>query len=261
MKNRNAKCKLDIIKCFTILPILLIRRAGLLAIGRKMEMPIAELFLQEIFSGNPSRMHTNIVMMLFGMFEIVVFNLLFGNYLYRDLHENADYIFVRYPNRIKWFCLRAKRLVLYTTLYVFLFLGITFVLCVNFSSGAIDETAIWVLFITYIMLCLFTYWTTLIINLLSMYLGSTMAFISLYVVMVVLAALAIGHEKIPVINQCPLLLKMNPIANVVIQWESGSKESLFHAVYFICWIIITLCVGSIFVKQIDIGLNNKEKAN
>lgn len=261
MKNRNAKCKSDIIKCFTILPILLIRRAGLLAIGRKMEMPIAELFLQEIFSGNPSRIHTNIVMVMFGMFEIIVFNLLFGNYLYRDMYENTDYIFVRYPNRKKWFFLHAKRLALYTTLYVCLFLGITFGLCVNFSTGEIDETAIWVLLITYIMLCLFTYWTTIIINLLSMHLGATMAFISLYIVMVVLAALAIGHEKIPLINQCPLLLKLNPIANVVIQWESGSKESLFHAVYFICLISITLCVGSIFVKRIDIGLINKEKVN
>ena len=261
MKSGSAKWKSDIIKCFTILPVLLLRRASLLATGRKLEMPVAELFLQEIFSGNPSRIHTNIVMMMFGMFEIVVFNLLFGNYLYRDLYENTDYIFVRYPNRIKWFLPRAKRLALYTILYVFLFLGITFVLCANFSSGEIDETAIWVLFITFIMLCLFTYWTTLIINLLSMRLGSTMAFISLYIVMVVLAALAIGHEKIPVINKCPLLLKLNPIANVVIQWESGSKESLFHAVYFICLIMITLCVGGVFVKRIDIGLINKEKAN
>lgn len=251
--------KSNVLKILTILPILFFRKSNLLIYSNKSTMPIAELFLQNMFSGNPSRTNTNIVIVMFGLVEVIVFNLLFGTHIYRDLYENSIYIFVRQKSRWKWFLNRSAQLFLYSAVYHGIFVFLTFLLCMNFSNLSLDAVAIRVLLTTYTLIQLFAFWTTLVINLLAIRLGSTASFIVNYVVLLVLSMAALKHEKIPVIQNMPFILALNPVANVTINWNDGIGKGLFPALYFIILIIITVILGGIMILKTDISLENKEQ--
>ena len=253
--------KSDVWKSFIIVPIVLISEAGMLIKSGVVDCPVAELFLQSIFFGNPSRTDTNVVLVMFGMFEIIIFNLLFGSYIYRDLYENTVYIFVRQKNRVAWLWKRAAGLLLYTMFFHVLYTGMIFGLCLNFSKYEMDKLAIEIFFITYVMLVLYTYWITLIINLLAIRMGETFAFIITYIGTLLLSVLAITHEKIPVLKEFPVLLKFNPVAAMALHWENGVEEAALHMVYFVILIVLTLVIGSLVMQRVDIGLENKERAN
>jgi hypothetical protein len=253
--------KSSIIKTLSILPIVFFRKSNLLIYGYRYNatIPIAELFLQNMFSGNPSRMHTNIVIVMFGLVEVIVFNLLFGTYIYRDLYENSIYIFVRQKSRGKWFHNRSAQLFVYSAVYHGLFVFLTFLLCMRYSNQRVDIVAIRVVLTTYILIQLFAFWTTLVINLLAVRLGATASFIVNYVVLLVLSMVALNHEKIPVIKDIPFVLSLNPVANVTINWNDGIGKGLFPAVYFIILITITMILGGIMISKTDISLENKEQ--
>ena len=251
--------KSDILKCLSVAAIVLIRKADLLLTSNDCILPVAELFLQYVFGGNPSRTETDVVMVIFGLFEVIMFSILFGVYIYRDLYENSVYIFVRQRSRIKWFLSKAVGLFLYCAIYNMLFVGIIFYLCTNCSGEEIDMVAVEILVITYIMILLFTYWMTIIINILSFRFGATLSFMINYVALLVMSALAVSHEKMPIINKSQMLLKLNPVANVVIKWEDGIMRGIYPALYFWVLIVITLFIGCIIAKNMDIGLENREK--
>ena len=130
--------KSNVLKTLIIIPIVFFRKSNLLLAGNGTDMPIAELFLQNMFSGNPSRTETNIVIVMFGLMEVIVFNLLFGTYIYHDLYENSIYIFIRQKSRIKWFINRSFQLFAYSAVYNILFILSTFLLCVVYSNQEID---------------------------------------------------------------------------------------------------------------------------
>lgn len=248
----------DVIKTLSIIPIIFFRKSNLLLPGIGTDLPIAELFLQNIFSGNPSRIDTNIVIVMFGLMEVIVFNILFGAYIYHDLYENSVYIFTRQTSRKKWFLQRSMELFFYSAVYTALFIGTTFFLCMFYSDHRIDLMAIHILVITYILILLFVFWTTLIINILAVYMGAAGSFIINYIGLLIFSVLAINHETIPIINRCPILLTLNPVTNVTIYWNDGIGGGLYPAIYFLVLIILSCLTGIIIITRIDISIENKE---
>lgn len=220
----------DMLKALSAVLVTLYTKYSLLMPGMDGEMPVAELFLQNVFSGNPSREHTKIVIVMFGLLEIVIFNLLFGAYVYRDLYENSAYIFVREKSRRKWFAGETGEVLLYSALYNILFIGIT----------------------------LFAFWTTLLINLTAMGTGVTVSFIINYILLTFMSLFAIEFEKIPVINRFRVLLSLNPVVNVTINWSTDIGSGLWPVLYFVALCVLTYAVGCVFLQRLDISVKNRD---
>lgn len=248
----------DILKILIILPVLFFRKCDLLMSGMAIKMPVAEFFLQNIFAGNPSRQDTNVVIVMFGLFEVIVFNLLFGTHIYHDLYENSVYIFVRVKSRSAWFAKRAWELFLYSAVYNALFIGITFVLCVFRCGQEIDLVAVRLLIITYILIQLFAFLTTLLINITAIYMGAIKSFIVNYMVLVFFSMLAVEFESIPILKNFPVLLKLNPVANITIHWNDGIGEGLLPALYFGVLIAFAFWIGNKLISGMDISINSRE---
>lgn len=248
----------DILKVMSIILITLFRKYNLFLPRVGEELPIAELFLQNIFSGNPSRKETGIIVVMFGLLEIVIFNLLFGSYIYHDLYENSAYIFVRQKSRKSWFAGKSIELFIYSAVYNLLFIGITFGLCVVYSTQRIDVTAIKIAALTYILITLFTFWTTLLINLTAIAVGAATSFIINYAALTFLSLFAVEFETIPILNHFSILLKFNPVANVTINWNNEIGSGLWSVIYFIVLCTLTSAAGSILITRIDISVKNKE---
>lgn len=253
--------KSSVLKILIIVPIVFFRKSNLLLAGNGTDMPVAELFLQNMFSGNPSRTETNIVIVMFGLMEVIVFNLLFGTHIYRDLYENSIYIFIRQKSRIKWFVNRSFQLFVYSAVYNILFVLMTFLLCVIYSKQEIDIVAVRIVVITYILIQLFSFWTTLMINLLAIRIGATASFITNYMTLLALSFLAVNYESVPIIKNIPFFLSLNPVTNVTINWNDGIGKGLYPAFYFLILIGTTMLLGGKIISKMDISLENKEKNN
>lgn len=254
--------RISIYKLLAILPITAFRKINLLlprqAYGA--ELSVAELFLQNVFSGSPSRTHANIVIVMFGLFEVVIFNILFGSLFYRDFFDNSIYIFVRQKSRLRWYINRLWQLTLFSMIYNTIFIGITFVLSARYSKFGIDKEALYMFLLAFVMVFLFSLWTTILINLISIKTGSVLSFITNYIALTVCSFLAIFHEKVPIVRNIPILLALNPVANVTINWGDGIGKGLLPSVYFIIIILITTILGYMVISRTDISLENKENS-
>lgn len=248
----------DMLKALSAVLVTLYTKYSLLMPGMDGEMPVAELFLQNVFSGNQSREHTKIVIAMFGLLEIVIFNLLFGAHVYRDLYENSAYIFVREKSRRKWFAGKTGEVLLYSALYNILFIGITFGLCAVRSGQRIDFMAVKVAVLTYVLITLFAFWTTLLINLTAMGTGVTVSFIINYILLTFMSLFAIEFEKIPVINRFRVLLSLNPVVNVTINWSTDIGSGRWPVLYFVVLCVLTYAVGCVFLQRLDISVKNRD---
>lgn len=242
----------DSLKIMIIIFITLYRQYSLLLPRAGRTLPVAEFFLQRILSGNPSRSETKVAVVLFGMLEIVVFNLLYGSLIYRDLYENSAYIFVRQRSRRRWFVARSLELLAYGAVYALLYIGITFALCAGYSDQRVDAVAIKIVILTYILITLFTFWTTLLINLAAILVGTATSFVINYVLLSFLSLFAVEFETIPIVNRFPLLLRLNPVANVTIYWNYEIGSTLQPIVYFVILCILTCVGGSMIIAHKDI---------
>ncbi len=250
----------DILKVMSIIPITFFRKYNLLLLGIGMgkELPVAELFLQNIFSGNPSRKETDVIVAMFGLLETVIFGLLFGSFVYHDLYENSSYIFIRQNSRKGWFTKKSAELFIFSAVYNFLFLGLTFLLCICYSSQSVDFVAVKMFAFAFILLTLFTFWTTMLINIVAVFKGAAISFIINYVILTIFSSIATDFESIPVLNRFPILLKLNPVASVTINWDDSMGRGMQSAAYFVVLCILTYVVGSILISRIDISIENRE---
>ena len=226
--------------------------------GNKSKVPIAEMFLQFIFSGNPDRQNDNFFMTVAGLLEIIIFNLLFGTYMYHDLDTGSIYVIIRQKSRLKWYLIKSFQVFFFCTLYIIFYLGSVFLLCVFNSAFSIDKTAIGILFISVVIISLFTFISTLLINLCALRLGSNFGFIIIYAAISALTGLAIFYEKIPVLNKLHFALKFNPMANVVINWGISGQDTIFSVSYLLILTIFVLINGYCIIEKLDIGIRDPE---
>lgn len=253
--------KKNLLKILIFIPIVLFRKIDVIFSRMRFDIPVAEFFVQNMFSGNPSRQNTNLTLVMFGLFEIILFCLLFGEYIYKDLFGSGVYIIVRQKSRLKWFLRRCAELFIISILFSIVFVGINFIIGLWFSRYSIDYMAIKVLVLTLILVSLFSFWQVLMINLVAIGFGSTISFSINYIILTVLSLLAVSYEKIPIIRNFPLLLKLNPVSNVTINWFAEWGETLMPVLYFIALLALSIFIGNRVIKSIDISLKNNEKTN
>ncbi|MDR1131251.1 MAG: hypothetical protein LBL15_02400 [Oscillospiraceae bacterium] len=247
-------------KLVLFVPIVLFRKIDVIFYDLKIDMPVAELFIQNMFSGNPDRQQTHLTIVMFGMVEIVLFSLLFGMYIYKDLFGSGVYIIIRQTNRTKWFIQRCTELFISAVLFAIITAGMTFIISASCSKYGNYYTSIKIFLLTTVLSALFAFWQTLTINLTAIRFESTIGFIANYITLTFLSLLAVSHEKIPIIKNFPLLLRLNPVSNVTINWASEWGETLAPVLYFAVLIILTIFIGVRKINRLDISLQNNESA-
>ena len=250
--------KRNMAKAFLAIPVTGFHHIYAFARDYESEEPVAERFLRSLFSGSFDRRSDNFFMTVTGLFELILCNLVFGFLLCHHLHVNGIYVFTRQKSRIGWFFQQTGELFLYIFIYITLYLGIVFSLAVKSSASPVDETAVFIFVTTFIILTLFTFLTTLLINLLSVRFGSNFGFILVYFGVAVFTGLALIHEKISFLRAHPMLLKLNPMANTIVNWDLSGVNTWFSIGYFIVLNGAVFVAGTVYISRLDIGIVDRE---
>ncbi|GHU43444.1 hypothetical protein FACS1894111_09050 [Clostridia bacterium] len=252
--------KKNLMKALLAIPVTLVHHIMELHNYQATHAPVAELFMEHLFSGSPSRTTDDIVMNVIGLFEILIFNLIFGTFLYHDLNTNGIYAIARQKGRHTWYFRKVAELFLYTVIWVSGYLTSVLLLSSYTTSLSIDSVAVTMFVTTLIILTFFAFVITLLINLCAIRFGSNFGFVIVYLALILLTGLAIINEKIPFLKNLPLLLKLNPMANAVVNWDLSGSKTLFACIYFFAFSLLAVLIGLRYIAKMDIGIQDRENS-
>lgn len=211
-------------------------------------------------------------------FPILLFQILWGTFIYRHFCTASVYCFSRVQNRVRWFFTEAAKL--YVHIVIYLVLIVIFSSLPEYAAKGLDfNTASAAAFVYYIVIhSLWLYLTTMMINIIAVRLESSAGFIAtvglqacMLVYYVVLQyKLDFGEPEDMELKT--LLLKLNPLSHLVLKWHGSMIDSLdavineFNisfdlnesiAVFFILAAAVT-AIGAAVVHRQELIVINRE---
>lgn len=183
---------------------------------------------------------------------LILFHILYGNYISNDFRSISVYIFSRAINRRKWFWKKVLELTILSMLYTFLLIGILVIISL-YQSGSEGNKEFWkIVLVLYCIQTIITVLTTLFLNLCAVKYNSVASFFITYAIICSLIILAIrsGIQK--------SLIVWNPFCYI----ELGSQIGITTYLMLLSDICLSLLIGIVGAEQIehmDISLQDKEK--
>lgn len=203
----------------------------------------------------------------------IIFQVLFGVSIYHHFCVANVYYFSRQCNRIHWYLQEVLKLTIFVILYFSLYIGITISIIMATNYAYFDKLTITALFYILMYQILYTFAFTLLINILSLFWGSSNGFIIVYAMQTFfIFSLTLFDKLLPKKGIWGVLFRINPISNLVFTWHSSNNKILDDNInmfkinfslnssilYFIILNILIIIIGAWFINKIDISLENKE---
>lgn len=246
----------NILKAFSIIPVIVCFKLSMIFSTALSEFDVTQVFVMEVFSSCYDRSKTVYFMLMSSLFPIILFQILFSRYIYEDFQISSVYVFSRCPDRKKWYYKKSLFLFGYTVIYIVSFTTTMLLISISNSMHAANWKDIEIYLMVTVSMTFFAYVTTLLLNLLAIRFGSSLAFVMIYLIFAVLMMMDIGYDKIPVLNQIPLLLKLNPISYLVVIWDIVNYVQIL--IYYLVFVLVVVLGGAFYISKLDIGLVDRE---
>lgn len=175
---------------------------------------------------------TGLAVFLQWYLSILLFQVLFGTFIYRHFCSASVYYFSRCERRVRWFLKEAVSLYPFAILHllIMVFSG-TFVIGLT-SSVRFDAGSFWLLGYYLAIHSLWLFLTTMLINIVAIKMRSGGAFVIASGIQIFLASIYAywgenrKFDEIPLSNRYANLLKANPLSHLVLNWHSSGIKSL-----------------------------------
>lgn len=207
------------------------------------------------------------------MFPNFVFELCVGTELYRHFCTANVYIFSRTPQRLNWYGKELCSIAISALLYQFtLMLSVVCVTSIRYQLE-MDLPGLALFLYHFFIYFLWVYSMTLWVNLLSIVLGSDIAFQILVGVQIVLISLLLiidGLEEQP--DLLILYINLNPISRMILGWHSGGEllsqvlmppysglDLNISLLYIGSFCAISMVFGAFLIKNHDFLTSNLEE--
>lgn len=205
-----------------------------------------------------NREKTNIACSMFGLAQPIIFNFLFGTYIYNDLHISSIYLFVRQSNKTKWFLRKTTNLFLFASVYCLLQVLIPFITAFVNSKSPLNGTYIIQFAAVFLSFLFLTYLSTLLINIIAISLGSAFGFLFTYMVMILCFYHSVKSGEYYILNGMLSMNKFNPIDNSIVLWQNGMFDIAVSMAINLLYISILIMLGIVMVNKVDVSLTNQE---
>lgn len=215
-------------------------------------LPVSRLIELSLFGGeidiNPGALLTILLSVGF----VVLFNILYGNTISNEFRYCSVYVFTRIANRCRWFICKVAELLIYAVCYSVLIIAAAFGMCALSSSLPVDSAAYMNMPMQFVAALFLLFTTTLLINLISMRLGSSAGFISVYSTVIILISLLTLVDIRP-----PWLRLLNPMICLSLP-SMGRTHMIFTLCYDFTIAAAVLIAGIFLVKRFNIALFDSE---
>lgn len=192
------------------------------------------------------------------LYFLIVFNLIFANQIVDHFRYSCIYVFSRIKNRKKWFLRCSLELWVIASLYSFLYVGTLFFIGSLSAKFYITTNDLWIAFVLWFKVNVICYITTLLLNIISIRLGSVLAFIIIFGGIALNTYISPHLMNTAIICKHPTLAIFDPIHGI---YEgmliNGHNVSLFIGYNTLLLILVTI-FGIYFVNKMDIALIHME---
>ncbi|SKA71385.1 hypothetical protein SAMN02745111_02210 [Eubacterium uniforme] len=207
---------------------------------------------------------------------LLVFNIIYGIYIYRHFCCASVYFFSRKNNRVHWFVKEIIDLYIHALLYIFM------ICLVGMMVIFIDDKCFMnfnemLLSLNYILIySLYLLITTLAINIVAIVFNSTVGFISVQSVIFFLIAYMMNMggklEIIPIKKKYLYFLKLNPVSNLLFQihrirvdekykfllQDGINIEMRYSILYYLLVLVVLVIIGCVIVHKKEFIINDRE---
>lgn len=222
----------------------------------------------------------------FSIYEIVnfamrlipnyLFQIFFGIMLYRHFCTASIYVFSRHPQRLRWYFGEAFSLGVIVLFYEVVLLVTVIIVTAVRNQIQMDLAGIILLVYHFILQSTWLYCMTLAINLIAVKGGSSFSFLvvmGIQICCITLLGCVEAVDKIGGIYFAQELLKLNPIAHMVVGWHQSNMDIIAHVLkppykalelntsvlLYVVFDIMVLLVGAVLVKKHDLLISDSEE--
>lgn len=247
----------EIYKIVLIIPITLLTSLYDL-ISDKQDIPISSMLIEKVFSQMSNVDSRVSIIVLEKLFYIILFNILYGNFIYENFRCSSVYVFSRLKSRKGWFYKNILQLLIFSASYTGIFLGVNLLICLKCSNGYIDNKAIATLTMLFFVITIILALTTLGINLISIRYGNTIGYIIVYSIIMFLVVLAINMYKNAYIANNLWILFINPMCGLFSEGNSSIKQQIAIMIYDLFLLSMLVVTGARYIENVDISLVDRE---
>lgn len=212
------------------------------------------------------------------MIPSFIFEAYLGIELYHHFCIASVYVFSRYSKRLRWYWKKIFIIGINVCIFQMVLIITIIVITIFRYRLRIDNAGLILLAYHFGIHVLWIYAITVLINLLAIYWGSSLSFIisigiqSVFITLLRYEETIEGYLKTGFYSS-GFLLKMNPIAHLIIGWHNSKSESVNKALHASCQmmnlndsllfylvvLIIILLIGACVVKKRDLLVSDLEK--
>ncbi|MCD8501321.1 MAG: hypothetical protein LRY71_06080 [Bacillaceae bacterium] len=200
-------------------------------IGLETELLLSDIILEFGFS-LVEFILVSIIDLSIKFLPFILFQIVFGTYIYQHFCSASVFYFSRCPNRIKWFVIESVKLYMIAFIYPLLMVVSATGMASITNHIIFDGTSFLLLFYYVLIHSIWLFLTALLINVISITLDSSFGFIIVVSLQLACVSLLLLWENVWPLADSPdvvrhvLLLKFNPISHLILSWHSSSFTEL-----------------------------------
>lgn len=226
-------------------------------------------------------MPTALISLTISFFPLMMFQIVEGTEIFRHFCVAGVYIFSRCAHRRTWFLREAAKVYATALLFAIVWLGSGSLLA-YFGGHLVVETVFWIAYpYQALVLSLWLFWTTMVINLLAVWLGSYRSTGAVIAFQILCAGLLALWQDEGALSLMPDgenlalhagLLKCNPVAHLFLAWHSAAAPELnqflnmyqiqfgFYEsiVYMGILTFVVVITGCVLIGRVDFIVENKD---
>lgn len=251
----------EVLKCLWIIPVYIyVHIVEILGehTGESVNS-VSDYIINDVFGVQTLYEKKQLILAVDFLFVVVLFNLLFGSYIYRYFIRNTLAYFSRVRERERWLKIKSIELYGYCFCYVALYILLEILfLFYKYEKVPFTMEDARVVFIMILVTTFIIGGTTLAINGIAIKIGSKVAFVSCYIVMLILLGISMNFSDIVQNEKFQFLNLFNPMSAMTVGNVDSKLQQLLVLVYYIALTFGGCTVIAKGVKKMDIYGKNKE---
>jgi hypothetical protein len=247
--------KWDYLKMLIVMPLIILFNSGDIFSRPQLGQSVAELFSHKFYSETTHADITTFVLTISNLYFLFLFNLLYGTYIVDDYNHSGVYIFSRLRNRTRWYIQKMLMLLRFSVIYASIVVASLFMISLyeSINRAEMGKALVFACFICCI-LCALMVITSSAISLISLKIGSVIAFFLVFSAEALMVLSALLPRDNVIVD---IWIYLNPFGGLIEGMEGGGI-ALFRIIYLTGLVMLLIFIGQRVFARIDVGLIDAE---
>lgn len=202
--------------------------------------------------------HTILIMSFMSLSFILIFSILCGMDIYRELYSSGVYVIIRVKSKKKWIGSLIGNLAKKAFLFSLLYAVTTWILQKHYTQMDGDQNSVFAFSLAVVFLFLMTFLIALVINYLSIRINTRAGVFGGVGLLLLMLLYILFYDQIPVLREIFDLRYLDPIYVCNLFYDKGVIKVILVICYYICTLLLSSFYFVSRVEKLDIKLLNED---